>query len=511
MTQQDQTPASEPAGPFLRLARQVERRLFLRSWVAALHRTSVPLFGLLLLSLLGAWVGGVADLPLIGRHVLPAAVGLALVWLAAGALYARLLCPRHATALAMFDACNGGEEIFVSAYHFAGDQQRSAGAELHIERAQAALGSAAAAMGVVLPVRVPAAAVYAPIAFLLLATFGLPALAAAPAVADASAEAALVGESLDREARSLDDLDAGLTDEEKEKLEGLKRRLEDSAQKLSDPNREKSARDVLEELERRATQAEALAAMLGAEGEQIDSAMLAELERHADTAELAGALRGQDLGLAAREAGQLARRLRTAGLSLEARKRMQRAFHGGLEAASARDLQTLLGRHLSRAHDELAQGHPESSAEEFEALAARYQQMLERENVMDTLQRLAENLRTSGQRALGGNQGRMRRIQAQDASRMPPSGLSQVGTQPVQLAQGPRPPRSGAERGDATPRQPAPSGAPVPGSEPQRPSACPGCEKCRAAKAARQGSSAGQGSKTPVPGTQSRGSPSGGT
>lgn len=470
-------PASDDAAaPFLRLSKRVERRLTLARWLDALRRTALPLFGVLVLGLAAAWLGGIRELPLIARAVFPAAVAVLVLWVVGCALYARHRSPGHTAALALFDERGHLQEMFVSAYSFARDPARGPGRNLHIRRAHAALSKAAERLEESVPVRAAPVTVWAPVVFLVAAFLGLPALASLPPAEDATAEAVLVGKSLDEQARTLDRMEEGLSDDEKERLEKLKEDLEKSAKKMADLEKEKSPRDVLEELESRARDAEKLAEMLGADSEKIGSAMLAELERHADTAELAGSLRGQKLDGASKEAAKLARRLRAEDLSLEARKRIENAFIRGLKAATAKDLKTLLGRHMTTAQGELERDQPKRAADEFDALARSYQQMLERMNSMEALKRLARNLRTSGQRALGRNQDGMERIQALSAST-----LAKVGSRPVKLSMGSKG-RSkssqaspqGSPQGSGKPSANAGSGSPVPGTPGPQGKPCPG-------------------------------------
>ena len=464
-------PASgDAAAPFLRLSKRVERRLTLARWLDALRRTALPLFGVLVLGLGAAWLGGIRELPLIARAVFPAAIAVFVLWIVGFALYARHRSPGHTAALALFDQRGHWKEMFVSAYSFARDPARGPGPNLHIRRAHAALSEAAARLEESMPVRAAPVTVWAPLVFLAAAFLGLPALASLPPAEDATAEAALVGQSLNEEARALDRMEEGLSDEEKEKLEKLKKDLEKSAQKMADLEKEKSPRDILEELESRARDAEKLAEMLGADSEKIGSAMLAELERHADTAELAGSLRGQKLDRASKEAAKLARRLRAEDLSLEARKRIENAFISGLKVATPRDLKTLLGRHMTTAQGELERDQPKRAADEFDALARSYQRMLERMNSMQALKRLAQNLRTSGQRALGQNQGGMERIQGLSAST-----LAKVGSRPVKLSLGSRAPSAGNRSSSSgKPSSNARPGSPVPGTQAPTGKPCPG-------------------------------------
>lgn len=456
-------PEADAAAPFLGLSRRVERRIWTARWLDTLRTSAMPLFGVALLGLGIAWLRGTSELPVIASAVFPAALAAVALWVAGCALWARLREPGHTAALALFDQRSGSHEMFVSAYSLARDPARGPGAELHIRRAHAALESAARKLEEAVPVRAAPASIIAPFAFLIVAFFGLPAAAMIPPEEDATEQAAAVGESLDEEARTLEQLDQGLSDEERKKLAQLKEKLKDSAEKMANLEKDKSTRDVLEELEKRARDAEKLAEMLGAGGEKLTSAMLAELERHADTAELAGALRGQKLDDASTESKKLARRLRAEDLSLEARKRIERALTKGLEAATADDLKTLLGKSMTTAQSELDQDEPQRAADEFDRLARRYQQMARRIRSMEALQRIAQNLRSSGQKALGRNQGAMKRIAG-----LGKNGMSRVGSQPVKFSMGSQ--NSGApSTGNNSAGQPGTntspsSGAPVPGT-----------------------------------------------
>ncbi len=480
-----QPSGTDAAGPFLGLSQQVERRIWLSRWLGALRQSATPLFGLLGLGLLAAWVTGTTHLPLIGTGVLPTALVTVFLWVFTCSVWAHLRMPNHAAALALFDERSGRHEMFVSAYSLAHEPVRSAGADLHLKRAHQALAEAAGDIREAVPLRTTPASVLAPIAFLALACFGLPAVAMVPPEASATEEAAAVGESIDEESKTLEQLAEGLTPEEKKRLEQLKEELKNSAQKMANVSKAKTARDVLEELESRAREAEKLAEMLGAGGEKIGSAMLAELERHADTAELAGSLRGSKLDKAAKESGKLARRLRAEDLSLEARKRLESAFESGLEKATAKDLKSLLGIHMTAAQSELEQDHAGRAANEFDRLARRYERMAQRMRSMDALKRLAQNLRASGQKALGRNAGAMTSLAKSGNSKSANAGkgMSPVGSQPVRLAMGSgRPGSSGAPGPNhgAPPNGRMSNGAPVPGSAPQGPQGptCPGCPNC---------------------------------
>ena len=496
------------AAPFLHLSKRVERRLLLSRWLEHLRTSALPAFGLLTAALGAAWVAGIHELPVVGRAVLPVAGVLVALWIVGCGVAAWTRRPGALRALAVFDQHRADEETFLSACSLARAPQRGPGADLHIRRAHAALAAAVGDLREAVPVRVAATTICMPLVFLAVAAFGLPDAARAPRPEDATVEAARMSTSLDEEARAIEQMEEGLSAEEQKRLATLKEDLEDSARKMADLQKEKSPRDVLEELEKRAKEAEALAEMLGAEGEVIGSAMLAELERHADTAELAGALRGQKLETAAKEANQMARRLRNPDLSLEARRRLERAFDKGLEAATPADLQTLLGRHLGEARSKLADEQPAQAAEAFEALARRYQQMRQRMGAMEALERLAENLRTSGQRALGRNQAGMKKIE-----RVASAGVSKIGEQPVHLAMGPPP---GARTSQATPEPGSPATGMPPGSAQPTPTArttaptpVPGTGTRPSAQPAgatpRRGAQPGgaqPGGAPPVPGTQ---------
>ncbi|MDF1701705.1 MAG: hypothetical protein P1V36_11170 [Planctomycetota bacterium] len=516
MTPQDQRPPDDAAAPFLGLSRRVERRIFMARWLSALRATALPLFGLLGAGLLAAWIGGLETLPLFGTAVLPAALGLVLAWVGGCAVWAHTRMPDHAAALALFDERSERHEMFVSAYSLARDANRGPGGDLHVTRAHAALAHASSDIAQAVPLHTTPASVIAPVAFLVLAAFGLPATAMIHTPGhDATEEAALVGESIDEESKGLEQLTEGLSPEEKKRLEQLKEKLKDSAQKMANVHKDKTARDVLEELERRARDAEKLADMLGAGSEKLGSAMLAELERHADTAELAGALRGSKLEKASTEAGKLARRLRAEDLSLEARKRIENAFEGGLEKASATDLKTLLGTHMTAAQSELDQDKPTRAASEFDRLARSYERMAQRMQSMEALKRLAQNLRSAGQKALGRNSGAMSRLGTvgSKGSKGSQGGLSKVGSQPVRLAMGGNQGSSAGGHqasGSNTPPGRMSQGAPVPGSgsgaQGPQGQPCPGCPNCGrprpAGPAPLPGTRPGSPGSPPPPGTQ---------
>jgi hypothetical protein len=505
-------PTADAAAPFLGLSRRVGRRLRLGRWLRALRATAAPWHVLLLALLALGWASGTSARALVGLPLPLAALAAVALWLLACGLWACLTTPGPAARLALFDEAAGHHEMFLSALSLAADPRRGPGGDLHLDRAHAALARAVEEMPAALPLRPTVRCAAWPLALLAASLLGLPSSASAAGLAERGPDATQVSASIDREAHALDHLHEGMTPEEKEKLADLRKRLRKSAAALAHPAKDPTARQVLEELERRAREAEKLARLLGADGETVSSALLAELERHADTASLAGALRAAKLDRAAKEAGNLGRRLRARDLSLEARQRIQEAFRAGLAKATPQDRRTLLGGALKAAAAHLAQKEPRPAAEEMERLARRYERMARRQRSMQALQRLARNLRASGQEALGRTAGPLTRL-----ARLAPGPARAVGTRgaPVRLGAMPGPaPRNGPSPGAAPPAGRRGATPPVPGTEPAKagdaPPAgvCPICGRPLAGKGPAPVPGA-----PPVPGTTppTPGAPPGGT
>lgn len=467
---------SDPIRDLHDVAESASTRIAMGRWAELLDRSALPLFlgtGLALIGLRLAGYGLAWKLALVGGGTL---VG---VWLLSTLIAAFVARPSALTALARWDEKAGRAELFTSALSFVREGAEGPAVELHLQRALAELPAARRALPRELSYYVSNPSWLAPILFLVFLSTGL--LEAPPAVAgpkDGLSEeererAAAAGEQLEERADALDP--KNLTPEEQAELDKIKQELKKTAKKLKQPGQEATQREVLAELERRARQAEKLARKMGAdEREKISGGMLAELERHADTAELAGALRGNEYDTAAGEAKRLGEKLGAPELGIEARQRIQEAFHKGLAAASQQDKLTRLGKRLAKAHEELVQKEPAKAGVELLQLAEFYAKLAERLKKQKQLRNLAKRLRELGQETMGKQQQGLKRL-AQNQPSLPDDGMRRLTTDrdlsdlpelpPMDEGTPPAPPSEDPLQ-DLLPDEGAPGQGPIPGQGP---------------------------------------------
>ncbi|MBN1809346.1 MAG: hypothetical protein JW909_09790, partial [Planctomycetes bacterium] len=330
--------------------------------------------------------------------------GMTAAWLAWALLGAWISRPGHVEALAYWDETAARNEKYVSAYWFEGGEQPEAGELIHMARAARSLDADLAGLAKDIPAAFPGMAVIAPLLLVMVAVSGILTFSDGAAqdelTAAALRRARTTAQELADKSSALDALQ-GLSDQEKASVEKLKSSLQEITRWMED-SEGKTSRDVLEELDRRAREAEKLAeAMEALEKAALSSAMIAELERHADTADLGTALRASALEKISVESEKIADRLRDRNLTIEAAKRLEYALEQAMNAASDEDRESLAGRHLDAAHRELQNERRLLAAEEFSQLARRFAQAEQRQQARRQLERLAENLRNSGQQIFG--------------------------------------------------------------------------------------------------------------
>jgi hypothetical protein len=490
-------PESVDCGELCRAAKSAQARLVLARWLDLLGLSALPVFAsATAVAAAGRVLGRCAFGP-------TAAVGLLILWLAVCAVWARVRRPTVGTALAMWDERAGRNEQYLSAYCFElqpGDMAR--GERLHVERARSRLRDDLANLRRDLPCPVQRRAWLLPAAFVGLVASGLfrgPTSAADERLdSQAAAEAREVGAALGEEARVLDPLE-GLTPEERKEIEKLRAGIGDTAERLRRLSDE-TPREVLEELERRAREAEKLADAFGAgEGDILSTALVAELERHADTAELAGGLRAKDPGKIASEAEKIAERLRREP-SIEERERLEDALSRAIRSANQDDLASPTGRSLAEANRQLKEKRLRESADEFSKIARRFKRAKEQRRARRRLQRLADRLRASGQRIFAGK-GSVQRLAQQRYAAQPRPASGRI------VRVGALPPGQRARFGSLG-RMPIGSGrrqgtqgyCPVPGSGPQG-AAQPGQGQIPVPGAGQAPIPGGGMGQTPVPGS----------
>lgn len=478
------TPASHES--FAEAAARATRRLVLVDCGALLARTAVPVFG------------GAAVLWTLLRRVGVRdetwwAVALLGAWLAGAGLLAwsRRLAPFD--ALAAWDRTAGRREMFASAWFFERSGATTPGATLHLALAHASLQTERGHLARSFPLRLRAWAWLAPLAFALFAVSGwlrLPISVENRALsAEARGQTTRIGAELAKLAAALEPL-KGLSDEERKRLQHLQSELEDAAKKL---DRAETPRDLLEELERRARDAEKLAEQLRADDPgALSSPLLSELESNADTAELGNALRAEDLGRVAEEARLLQARLGSQKPTLEEQKRLEEALKRATEAMNEKDRKSKVGEKLEEARKQLADGKRERAAEQFGDLADRFATAAQRQQAQKQLRELAQNFRGAGGQILGG-QNLQRLAPAPPAGtallpglpqpppgQLPPGGAPPAGAgQPLALFPAPGEPPPGAPRGallfpvPGTGKTPGGLSIPLPG-EGENPGGAPG-------------------------------------
>ena len=394
---------------FAGAAAQAARRLALADWCVLLARSAVPVFATAIVLWAVLRRCGIQDRAWWALALIPA-------WLAVNAFVAWMRSPEPFEALAAWDRATGRREMFASAWFFENAEARTEGAALHLARAHVRLGEDRGKLAGALPLRFSAAMWIAPLLFAVFAVSGwlrLPISAENVAISpEARARAAKAGADLAKQAAVLKPL-AGLSDEEKKRLEQLRAALDETAKKLG---LMETPRDLLEELERRAREAEKVAEQLRAEDPgALSSTFLAELERNADTAELGAALRAQDLGRVAEEARALQAKLGQQG-SLEEQKRLQEELKRALEAANEDDRKNKAGEKLDEAGKQLAAGDRAAAAQKLGELADDAERAAQRQQAQNQLRDLAQNFRAAGGQILGGQN--LQRLMAP-----PPSGM----------------------------------------------------------------------------------------
>lgn len=387
-------------------ARRAQRRLVLAQWARLLSRSAVVSFAIVL--------AGVIVLRLLGYRYADWLVvaGVALAWLAGALAWAWATRPTPRQALAEWDRRAGRHEAFLSAMVFESQPEPTDAESLHLRRARGMLAQALPELRRHIPSKLRAEAVVAPLVVLV---FALTPLLVRPLGRDelpldaaAHARAMELGQTIAQEER-LEKL-PGLTPQEKARLEALQKQIEETAAQLQQ-GQDQTPNHVLSQLEALARQAEELAEAMG-EGESEDSgsALLEELERHADTADFASAMRASKTREAADEARGIANRLKSSQITLDERDRFRHAFEQGMQAATERDKQKLVGRHVGEADERMRRDQPREAGEQFDRLAERLDRKAQREAAQERLEQLAARLRSGGQEVFDSDAGSMQQL-----------------------------------------------------------------------------------------------------
>jgi len=393
---------------FTEASDRVRMRLTLIRWLDALGRSAFPFFL--------AAISGLAWLRLAGGRWSNIGVALLLVsaWAGAAFLWAVVRRPTRVQSLAAWDDRANRNEMFVSAYCFEVKPERSAGERLHLEHAGRLVDGEMDEIGTTLPLPRVFHVIALPLIFTVFA--GTRLLEAPVPFEDraldghAHRRALATTKDLSDKRKDLDEL-KGLTEEEKKKIKELKKSLRELSAELAGKD-ELTARQLLDDLEARAREAEKLAESLES-GDEMDLSedLLGELERHADLAGLGSALREKDAGKISSEASKIAQRLKRDKLSIEERKRIRESLKRALAKATAGDRKRSSVQSMSQALRHLSRGQHREAANRFSRMAQRFSRRALRQRSRLQVQQLVRQLRRSGRNILGqGHAGGMRRL-----------------------------------------------------------------------------------------------------
>lgn len=325
---------------------------------------------------------------------------LVLAWAAGCGMAALLTRPSLMESLASWDERARRHETFVSAYWFAQNPPLDPGQQLHLAQARARSKEELQQLDDHFPAPVPTIGLIACLLFAGLSATNMfvrsTTAGGAEPVDQASVERAEdTSSSLSEDIEDVDNTE-GLTNEEKQKFEEIKKELSKTAEELNDISG-KSRRNVLQELERKAKKAENMAASLKNEAiERTSEDMLSELEEYADTAKLARALRNNNPGKAAEEAGKLAEKLKNNQFSIRQRNRLKNALERALENASSDKKKSGIGKHLSSVAEELDNENPKKAGKEMSDMSRRLARLRGRRETREQMETLARKLRSAG-------------------------------------------------------------------------------------------------------------------
>lgn len=381
---------------FAHAARLAGNRLVFRKTLLLLLKTWKQSAGglalLLLLRLMGGgWIGG------------GLAVTLVLLWVVGCAAWAIWKRPDGYSALAFWDRQTSRGDAFANAWWFEKQEEKGPGQEMHLSRQAKALPEAIGSLNKDIPlpdVRWVACIPCIAVGMLFLPDSGVIHLPDAPLTA-AGRDLAV------KEGRKLEDtkLDAekltSLTEEEKKEVEELKQQVTETAKALQESGA-KTAREVLSELEKRARDAERLAAKLGAgDAAWASEEMVAEMRKHADTAELGDAVAEKSAERTAKEAEKIAAKLGDAALTNETRNRFAETLRDIGKSGQPEDKERTVGQHLLGADRQMTQTLPKGASKEFQELATKMKTLAAREKAREQLEKLAQQLRQTGSNIAG--------------------------------------------------------------------------------------------------------------
>ncbi len=422
--------SSRPSGahlPFHEAADRVSRRLAFCHWFSAMRATALPamVIGLAVFATLRIlayrWSDGIAALILVAG------------WIAACGIWARWRRPPAFAALAAWDESAGRKEKFASAYFFEAKKHLLDSEELHVGKSRAELGSALKCLPSDL--RLPVLGWRALLPVLLLAFTFSPLLKPRVEAGDALLAGEMLekaveeGEKLKARENEFDKM-AALSKEEKENIEKLRREIDETADRLGTSG-DKTAREVLSELEERARAAEKLAERLGSRGDEWASEeMLQEMRRHADTADLADAIKDRKAERSAEQSEAISKKLRDPELSNETDERVETALSRVMKKATAEDHKRPVGENVGKASVNMGKDKPVKAAEDFKRLARHFRRLEEREKAQEKLRKIAEELRKAGSNIASKNLQSMKKLAGNQGKNMQGKGKNSLQNNP---------------------------------------------------------------------------------
>ena len=408
---------------FASVAQQVERRVWLRRWLAWLSGTLWPAVASLVVLVCLASATG--------QHLFSILTWMTLAaWLLVPIGLTLWHKPGHFSTLALWDRAAGRREAFASAWWF---EQQSALTESqrdHVNAQMAALPKALESLPKDLPLQ-PHRWLWLPLVVTIAGSLISQTLHPSP-------EALTLDEAMQQAAKK-EGLQLAKTDWQKKKLEGLNAEEQAALEKLKASLKQtaenlekaggKDARDVMSDLERRAREAENLAEKLGADQDAWASAKLIQsLREHADTADLGDAVAAKNAAQTARAAEALAQQLKSPQLTNDTRERLNETLKDAKQQSEKEDKLRTVGQHVLKAGDQLQETKPAQAGDEFEKLAEKMSAQARREQAKDELEKLAQQLRDAGSNISGQNQaGGMQQMAAASQQNQSPQATPQVG------------------------------------------------------------------------------------
>lgn len=377
--------------PFAGAARQVQQRLILRRSLQGLLKTwpyaVAVLASLAAFRILGALfaTGGLA-------------VGLLVLWVLGCIGFAWWTKPGAFAALSYWDRQASRGDAFASAWWFEAQPGRTAGQQLHLETASSKLS--AALPGLSRDITLPDVRWLGLLPLLAVGLWLLPGggglrLPDPALTAEGRALAEKHGKEIAEKKLDAEKMQS-LDEKERKELEKLQQKVQETAKALQEGGA-KTSREVLSELEKRARDAEKLAAKLGAGDDAWASEqMVAEMRKHADTAELGDAVASKSAESTGSHAQKLADKLKDPKLTNETRDRFADTLREVGKQAQPEDKDRTVGQHVMGADKNMVQALPKEASKEFQALADKMKTLAAREKAREQLEKLAQQLRQSG-------------------------------------------------------------------------------------------------------------------